>query len=396
MTALLGPPDAAVPDVERRSGRILLAGLVAAGWTAGIGLVLMSIVTVIGWAAAPHADVGHGLAGALRTAAQVWLIAHHVGFAVPGGRVGLLPLGLTVLPALLLFHAGTWLARRCAVRRPRHVLLAALAVAWPYAFVATALAKVGQTSLVRPSAVRALAFCFVAAFVFGGAGVLHAVVSWSRQLALVPERARSVLAAATGALAVLVAAGSVLAGASLGTHLDQARSLGDALAPGPMGAILLLLLQATYVPNAIVWAVSYAVGPGFAVGVGTIVAPGGVALGDLPALPLLAALPSGGSPPALSLAAVAAPLLAGIANGTITVRIGPDRGGWRTALWAFTAGAGTGLAVGVLTALSGGPLGGERLAVTGPSPWLVGLAAGLEIGLIGAGASWVVRFVRRH
>ena len=55
--------------------------------------------------------------------------------------------------------------------------------------------------------------------------------------------------------------------------------------------MLLLLVQLAYVPNAIVWSICYTLGPGFAFGAGTVVAPTGSALGPLPLLPMLAALP---------------------------------------------------------------------------------------------------------
>ena len=65
------------------------------------------------------------------------------------------------------------------------------------------------------------------------------------------------------------------------------------LNPGVVGGGLLLLAQIAYLPNAVLWAIAYMLGPGFAVGTGTVVAPAGSAVGLVPAFPLLAALPSG-------------------------------------------------------------------------------------------------------
>jgi hypothetical protein len=59
-------------------------------------------------------------------------------------------------------------------------------------------------------------------------------------------RARSVILGSTGALVVLVAAGCVLAGAALAAHLGNFNSVNRALAPGVVGAILLLLAQLGY------------------------------------------------------------------------------------------------------------------------------------------------------
>ena len=56
-----------------------------------------------------------------------------------------------------------------------------------------------------------------------------------------------------------------------------------------MAPIALLLAQLALVPNALVWAASYALGAGFVMGAGSVVAPAGTELGMLPGLPLLGA-----------------------------------------------------------------------------------------------------------
>ena len=68
-----------------------------------------------------------------------------------------------------------------------------------------------------------------------------------------------------------------------GQRRARARRLG--------GAALLLLAQLAYASNAIIWAVAYTLGPGFAFGAGTVVAPTGSALGAVPVFPMLAAMP---------------------------------------------------------------------------------------------------------
>jgi hypothetical protein len=196
-------------------------------------------------------------------------------------------------------------------------------------------------------------------------------------------------------LAILVAAGAVLAGGSLAVHLAEVKAATVALSPGPMGAALLLLAQLAYVPNAIVWAVAFSLGPGFAFGTGTFVAPTGSALGAVPLFPMLAGLPSGGRPggPAWILV-LAVPYLAGALGGIVTARITPTPVLEAAPLWGFIAGAAAGALVGLTAAFSGGPLGDGRLAVVGPSGWQVTLVAVLEIGvtaaLSAAAANWLI------
>src|SRR5580658_8976559 len=91
---------------------MLIAGGLAALAAAAGGLAVLATLTLIGWITAPHVGLGGGLAGALRSAGLLWLVAHHVEVTVHGvGRVGLLPLGLVLLPAVLIERAGRWMTR---------------------------------------------------------------------------------------------------------------------------------------------------------------------------------------------------------------------------------------------------------------------------------------------
>lgn len=388
VAVLFGPPDTAVPDVERPSGRLAIAGLVGALWAASIGLVATTTLALIGWVAAPHEGYAQGIPGVLRAAVQIWLVAHHASFAFPGGHVGLLPLGLLILPALLLLRAGDWVARVGRIARLRHVVPAAIALAAPYALLAGALARLVTSSWLRPSLFHSLLGCFVLACVVAGTGAVRAL-GWRRAVSLFPERARAVTAGATGGVLVLVACGALLVGVALATHLQRAGHLAETLAPGVVGGLLLLALQAAYVPNAVTWGIAYAVGPGFAVGVGTEVAASGINLGGLPAFPLLAALPDPGTAPPVSYLALAGPYLAGGIAGLLTARRTATFSAEVTALWGSASGACAGIAVGVLAALSAGSLGDGRLAVVGPVWWEVGALGILELGLSAAVVAWI-------
>src|SRR5689334_3967009 len=276
---------------------LVVTGGIAALAAAASGLAVLVTLTAIGWITAPHVGIGTGLGGVLRTAAMLWLVAHHVGFTVRGaGRIGLLPLGLVLLPGALLAMAGRWVVRAGAVTRLRHVGYAAIALAFPYALLAGALAVASGTSVAAPSLLQAVIAAFLLALVAGGLGAARGLAPWSRLASLMPARPRSIVMGMLGSAALLAAAGAVLAGASLAVHLPEVKAASDALAPGVGGAALLLLAQLAYIPNAIIWAVAYTLGPGFAFGTGTVVAPTGSALGAVPVFPMLAALPTGARP----------------------------------------------------------------------------------------------------
>jgi hypothetical protein len=391
-----GSPATASPVPDHAGRPLAVAGSIAAGAAAVAGLAVLTLLVLVGWIAGPHA--GLGLTGVLRTAATLWLIGHHVGFALHGaGRIGLLPLGLVLLPGALLWRAGRWVVRTGRVVRLRHVGTAALAMAVPYALVAGALALASRSAQTAPSVPQAVVCGFLLALVAGGLGGARALAPWAQLTRLLPDRPRSVLIGIVGALSVLAVCGAVLAGASLAAHLGQYATLSRGLEPGAVGSVLLLLIQVAYVPNAIVWAIAFTLGPGFAFGTGTMVAPTGAALGQLPAFPLLAALPQGmhgGTPPVLTVAVLALPYLAGCVAGLLLVRAAPTPAVEIAPLWGLACGVATGGVLGVLAAFSGGPLGDGRLAAVGPSAWQVGAVAALEIGIASAVTAGVANWLR--
>jgi hypothetical protein len=360
------------------------------------GLVILTPLVLVGWIAAPHA--GLGLPGVLRTATGLWLAAHHVGFALRGaGRIGMLPLGLVLIPGSLLWRAGRWVARTGQLTRLSEVGYATLALAAPYAVLCGALALASRSRLATPSLPQAVVAGFLIALCAGGLGAARAVAPWDRLTHLLPPRPRSVVLGTAGSLAVLGAAGATLAGASLAAHLHEFGSLNDALGAGAVGSVLLLLAQLAYVPNAVIWAVCFTLGPGFAFGAGTVVAPTGAALGPLPMFPMLAAMPSGAHaslPGWVSVGMLVVPYLAGAFGGVLLVRAAPSPAAEIAPLWGFACGAATGVVIGVLAAFSGGPLGSGRLAMVGPSGWQAGLVATLEVGVAAAVAAGVANWLR--
>src|SRR5690606_13616630 len=161
----------------------------------------------------------------------------------------------------------------------------ALALAAPYAGLAGLLALAASSPEVRPSAWQAVVAGFLVAVVPGGLGAARAVVAaqvaaaargprarsgLGALLRLLPDRPRSLVIGVAGALSVLLASGAVLVGASLAMNMSAADHLYDLLAPGVVGGVLLLLVELAFLPNAVIWGVAYAVGPGFSVGAGGV------------------------------------------------------------------------------------------------------------------------------
>ncbi len=359
------------------------------------GLAVITIPVLIGWIAAPHAGIS--LLNVLRAVAVLWLAAQHTGFALHGaGRIGMLPLGLVLVPGAMLWRAGRWVVKTGRIRRLRHVGYAAVALAVPYCTLTGALAVASRSPLASASLPQAVACGLVLALAAGGLGAARALAPWSQLIRLLPARERSVLLGVASAVAILVTGGALLAAAALADHLHEYAALERALAPGTVGVLLLLLLQLAYLPNAVVWGVAFSLGPGFAFGNATVVAPTGSALAQLPAFPMLAALPPGlhaVMPGWLAPLVLALPYLAGAAGGVLLVRTAPTLTIEAAPLWGLACGVVSGGVLGLAAVFSGGPLGNGRLAAVGPSGWQVGVVSALEIGVAAAVAAGVANYL---
>jgi hypothetical protein len=146
-----------------------------------------------------------------------------------------------------------------------------------------------------------------------------------------------------------------------------------------LGGALLTLGELAFLPNLVVWAAAWFVGPGFALGTGSSVSPLATSLGPLPAVPLLGAIPSGEL--AFGFACLAVPVLGGFVAGAVTGRGVRDETVLTRVAAALGIGIVGGLLLGALAAASAGAAGPGRLADVGPDALAVGLFAALEIGV---------------
>ncbi|MCM2426644.1 cell division protein PerM [Streptomyces sp. RKAG337] len=432
------------PSLPERAADARRASAAAAAFSggvvaAGLGLGALAVTVLFLWISAPFPD--SGLDGALRIAADLWLLAHGAsllrtdtlsGLPAP---VGVTPLLLTVLPGWLLYRAAAHAVSppegegEGAVEGgdgsggPTELRVAAAAAGWLVAgYLLVGVGAVLYTSYgqVRSDPLSAFLHLPVVAVLAAGAGAWsgcgrpavalpRAVRRWldelslPRWLTLPAGGLPAALRAAAASTAVLVGGGALLGGASLVWH---ERLVGHSFAQlsAPLsGRCAVLLVALALVPNMAVWGASYALGPGFAVGAGSVVAPAGLgAYGPgpgsswpaaVPNFPLLGALPAPGATP-LSWAVLGLPVLAGLCAAWL-VGGAAAAGSWRparTALVAALAALGCGAATGLLAGWSAGPMGSAVLADFGPRWWAAGGAAlgwTLVVGVAGAvGVRW--------
>jgi len=384
----------------RRTGAPLpLAAAVAALWAALLGVtpgLALAMVGAIG--------TGASMADAAGLGAAAWLLGHGVSVTTPTDRITLMPLAITLWVGWRLTRAGVHASRATGALRavsPWPAVRAGLAVGVGYAALGALVAVLVHPGGAEVSALRAAVTFGLVATVAAVVGALTRARAGRRLLDRVPgvivDAARTGLAAT----AFLLAAGAALAGLALALAGGEATQMLAAYQAGIAGQIGITALCLAYLPNLAVWGAAYLVGPGFALGTGTVVSPGDVLLGPVPALPVFAALPSGpvsGLGPAL----LGAPLVAGVAAGLLLGRARPTSPGageaWGALLGsAALAGPVAGLLIHLVMVVSRGGLGSGRLAQMGSDDLRVPIiaAAVIAVGTVtGAVARRTLRRLR--
>jgi hypothetical protein len=371
-------------------GRADPAAFLAGAAAAGLGLGGLAVVVVALWISSPSPD--EGIDGALRVAADLWLLAHGAGLVRAGtssgmpAPVGVTPLLLTALPAWLLYRAG---ADAVASSGPRGVAGKLGRLVAGYAAVGAGAVTYTSYGPLRCDAPGALLRLPFVAFAAAGAGV------WAQRgrprSAWLPRAVPDAVArSAAAGTVVLLGGGALLTAGSLLCHAGAVGESFGRLSAGASGRFAVFVLALALVPNAVVWGASYGLGPGFAVGAGTVAPAGASGYHVLPDFPLLAALPAPGPGTPLTWAALVVPVLAGAAVGWFAAA---SATAWRrVVLNVLLAALGCGVAVVLLSGYASGPLGSASLAAFGPSWGLTGVFAFLWTAAVGVPCALALRW----
>lgn len=332
----------------------------------------LGLIVLIAWSTA--GSLSGQMSDALRGSFWVWLGAHHLTFSLslpPSGIPGLLsflPLGALIFPFIAFRGALNRLHRQFDSERTLNTKQRQAIIGFFLSYtLIMIIASLGSRSLdVHPrwwwAPVIVIALVVVAEFTL-----------------VVPSGNPSLLRDLTRLSAIIIGGllgiGSLAYSISLAFHFSVVRDLYAVLDAGIIGGVLLTILAILTLPNMAISALSYLLGSGFAVGSGTIVSPGFHQLNEIPAFPLLGAIPSQ-THPYLYLG-----VLIGIVTGIFLMTIIK-----RTSLNTIAFGyvvfplALTFIIFG-LTWLSNGTLLGGALSTIGPSLWQFPLAFLLELSL---------------
>lgn len=353
----------------------LRAGVVTAVTASVLGVVLTCATVLV----ASSGDVS--ALGVLRSGARVWLVSLGSGLVVDDVAIDLVPIGGTLLVGLLLLAVAHRVQRAAPVD---DVAQFAATVAGTTGLLAAVLSQATGTQATQTSEIRVA----VGGFVVGGLAAWWSAARRRGEPLLGPGRAEAtaVLRAAGTAVLLLLGTCAVIVAILLVGSLGQAADLWAALDPGPAEGLVLGLTCVLAVPTLVVWVAAVTLGPGVSVGTDTSLDLSGAYLGDVPGLPVLAALPEPGAFGAAVVLLGLVPVVSGLLAGwrlDVPPQVGPGR---RAALGAVAGGVAGG-ALGTLMLLSGGSVGPGRMSEVGPLgpvPVLVALAVLGASGAVGA------------
>lgn len=254
-----------------------------------VALVIVAAVTLLQLLIA-NSD----MTGALGAIASIWLAVHRVPISIGGHELGVLPL----LPVLLMvWGTARSTARATSLHSSWLVIrwVVASALGGPLLLAAIALAVIHDassvlTELETPGALRAFASVLVVHAVGAAIGVWSTVGRRTLLASPLPNWLGDSLRAATAGVLALVGLSGLVTAASLVVHWSTMQDL-YGITESIFGQFSLSVLSILYAPNVIVGTSAVAVGSSAHLGFATF-SSFTVFGGDIPSLPILAAVPA--------------------------------------------------------------------------------------------------------
>ena len=232
-----------------------------------------------------------------------------------------------------------------------------------------------------PDQGRVVTWCLLLGLVVGGVAIAIGAGRAAIWAAFLPLSVRAASMVCLKVVTTLLLAALLTFGVALAMDLGTAFNVMSQLHTDPGDAALYSGLTLAVVPNAVLFAGSYLLGPGFAIGTATVASPTAVVLGPVPMFPLLAALPDDGAPsPWTALLLLVAPVVAAYAAAR-AFRLYPTSRWEEAAVRGCAGGIMAGLVIGLLSGLAGGSVGPGRMQDVGPDAFQVTLHAVVALGL---------------
>ncbi|MDR1432077.1 MAG: DUF6350 family protein [Propionibacteriaceae bacterium] len=359
----------------------------ASGIAAAVGAwLVLAGVSLVAWSQA----LTMPLPQVFGFATSSWLLSNGLPLAGDGYLIAIAPLGVSGLSVVLCRWCGQYAARQAQLARPG---MNRMDAAWRVA----GLTVLGYLVVVALLTITSGRLEDIAAGLVGGALIAGVGSCWGcavvfQLFAHAPAWLLRLGRGAKVGLAVLaLTAVAALSVAVIG-NADRIEALEAGLKLDQLDAVTWGFAVLAYLPNALLWVLSWMLGAGFTLGNGSLVTLSGVQLGMLPDLPIFGALPATGVAPPAMLYWMGAGVIAGLAAGALAGLPRPLPRLWLGAAVSVGSGLLVAGTVWVLAWASRGDLGTLRMSGMGPrladlalvAPALIALSAamaGLAFGL---------------
>ncbi len=381
--------------------KALALGAIQASYVIALGFVSIFLLNLITWLV--EQTQGESFQGVLQVSSRIWLNAQFVPLHLASGNIAgikspaydfdLVPLGFSLLIGWLIFRAGRQMAQEenlGAAWFGAITLYLLIAIALTSASFSKKIYVADWQGTFLPTVL--FAFILILASITGevdSEGNLRArlrvfltdryeKLPWAIKPLVSPA-----LRAGTSVVAGLIAISALVVSVLLIINWVEIIRLYQSLQLSFLGTVTVSAGQLALLPNVLVYVSSWFTGVGFSLGQGSMVSPIANELGPLPAIPMLAALPSETS--SMMIVFVLVPVLLGF-GATLMIKSHTADLRFNYAS-ATSAAIGLGIAIGLVAALemalladlTGGSIGPARMNTIGVNPLLVFVVTFVEV-----------------
>ncbi|MGI9227096.1 MAG: cell division protein PerM [Candidatus Nanopelagicaceae bacterium] len=341
--------------------RVLLVSLSQVLRSISLVLLPIAFLALIAWATA--GSITGNTSDPIRAALWVWLGVHNIPFALsipPAGAAGFLsylPLGGLLFPFMAIRSSFSRIVERLD-RDTNLINVSRLHFTIIYTLIAELVIFASKTDSIKPVWYSAIAILIP--------GVYLTTLTVGKKVTLTQP-----VNLGTRIVALLLAISAIFLSISLFINLSTVKDLITVLRPGIIGGLLLLVINIVYLPNAAVATMAYLSGTGFGVGTNTLVSPLEHTVVQIPALPILGALPSTEHPQFLF--SIFFFVMAGalLASWNIASKS-------KVLLQSYFVSI---ITIFILTYFASGSLLTNEMSTVGPSLWKFPLSVAIEMGL---------------
>ena len=234
----------------------------------------LSFISLFAWATAGSVNA-HSV-DPIRASVWLWLGANQIPFSVTTGKLTFLPLLALLFPVLALRHSFAKVEVGFSKLHGARLFYSL----W-YALFIFLMALASVSHQIRAQLIAAPIYGFAIAYL---------------STLKIDRRKFQHFYFALYTFCILLGLSAITFAVSLALHWHILNSIEIVIAPGLIGGVLFAIFQLLYLPNIALITLSYLTGIGFSLGAQTTISPQLFSLHQIPAIPLLSALPTGRHP----------------------------------------------------------------------------------------------------